>query len=81
MGLAFFKGGPVMEEVKTIELNHRPYPYQSGMTVGSLMTENGFVFNHIIVKINGAIIEEGEWQQAAVSTGDKVEIIHVFGGG
>ncbi|MCL2496610.1 MAG: sulfur carrier protein ThiS [Clostridiales bacterium] len=70
-----------MDIVKTIELNHRPYPYLSGMTVGSLMAENGFVFNHIIVKINGKIIEEEKWPAAAINEADKVEIIHVFGGG
>ena len=70
-----------MEETQTIVLNHRPYPYREGSTVTSLMKENNFDFSHIIVKINGAIIEEGAWPQAAVSAGDKVEIIHVFGGG
>ena len=66
---------------RSIELNHRPYPYHDGLTVGVLMRENNFDFSHIIVKINGAIIEEGEWARAAVCAGDKVEIIHVFGGG
>ena len=64
-----------------IELNHRPYPYREGLTVSALMDENKFKFSHIIVKINGAVIEEGQWPEAAVSAGDKVEIIHVFGGG
>jgi thiamine biosynthesis protein ThiS len=70
-----------MEEIKTIELNHRPYPYREGSTVTSLMKENNFDFSHIIVKINGTIIEESQWPGAAVNAGDKVEIIHVFGGG
>ena len=66
---------------QSIELNHRQYPYWEGMTVGALMKENNFDFSHIIVKINGAIIEEKEWPHTAVAIGDKVEIIHVFGGG
>lgn len=70
-----------MPDERTIELNHRPYPYRDGMTVGSLMKENNFVFNHIIVKINGVIIEEEQWPQAAINEADQVEIIHVFGGG
>ena len=64
-----------------IELNHRPYPYREGSTVTSLMKENNFNFSHIIVKINGAIIEETAWPKTAIFGGDKVEIIHVFGGG
>jgi thiamine biosynthesis protein ThiS len=65
----------------SIELNHRPYPWREGLTVTMLMEENKFKFSHIIVKINGAVIEEGKWPQTAVLAGDKVEIIHVFGGG
>jgi len=45
------------------------------------MAENNFDFSHIIVKINGAVIEEERWQTAAITAGDDVEIIHVFGGG
>jgi len=64
-----------------IELNHRPYPYREGATVGSLMAENNFDFSHIIVKINGIVIEEELWKSKEISAGDKVEIIHIFGGG
>jgi len=65
----------------TIQLNNRPYPYKDGATIGSLMEENNFDFAAIIVKINGEIIEEENWLTAAVSAGDNVEIIHLFGGG
>ena len=65
----------------TIELNHRPYPYREGATVSTLMAENNYDFSHIIVKINGAVIEEDLWPTAAISAGDNVEIIHIFGGG
>jgi len=64
-----------------IQLNNRPYPYKEGATVGSLMKENNFDFAAIIVKINGVVIEEDKWLTAAVSAGDNVEIIHIFGGG
>ena len=64
-----------------IQLNNRPYPYVEGATVGSLMVENNFDFAAIIVKINGVVIEEDSWLTAAVSAGDNVEIIHIFGGG
>ena len=64
-----------------IELNRRRYPYSEGATVSTLMTENNFNYSYIIVKINGAIIEEDAWIKTAVSAGDKVDIIHIFGGG
>ena len=65
----------------TIELNHRQYPFREGATVSTLMAENNFGFNYIIVKINGAILEEAAWKRTAIAAGDRVEIIHIFGGG
>ena len=67
--------------MKHIKLNHRKYPWHEGATVSSLMAENNFNHSYIIVKINGAIIEEDAWTGTAIAAGDKVEIIHVFGGG
>jgi len=65
----------------TIELNHRKYPHRAGATVSTLMAENHFDFSYIIVKINGAFIEEAAWAKTAIAAGDKVEMIHIFGGG
>jgi len=65
----------------TIQLNHRPYPFKEGATISSLMAENNYEFSHIIVKINGAVIDEDTWKSAAIAAGDSVEIIHIFGGG
>ena len=64
-----------------ITLNNRPYPYRQDATITSLMAENNYEFSHIIAKINGAVIEEDKWPDAAISEGDNVEIIHIFGGG
>jgi len=65
----------------TIQLNHRTYPFKEGLTVSSLMAENNFGFAHIIVKINGAVIEDDRWKETKIAAGDNVEMIHIFGGG
>ena len=65
----------------TIRLNHRKYPWREGATVRSLMAENNFNHSYMIVKINGTLIEDAAWESTAVAAGDRVEIIHVFGGG
>jgi thiamine biosynthesis protein ThiS len=65
----------------SIELNHRKYPWREGATVRTLMAENDFDYCYMIVKINKAVIEENAWESTAIAAGDKVEIIHVFGGG
>ena len=67
--------------MQSIKLNHRKYPYHEGMTINTLMAENDYNYCYMIVKINGAIIEEEAWTNTAVAAGDKVEIIHIFGGG
>jgi len=45
------------------------------------MKQNNYDFPYIIVKINGELIEEEDWEVTAIAAGDKVEIIHIFGGG
>ena len=65
----------------TIQLNHRSYPLKEGSTVSSLMTENKFEFSHIVVKINGVVIDEEKWRTETITAGDIVEMIHIFGGG
>jgi len=65
----------------TIKLNHRKYPYHEGMTVSSLMAENNFDYSYTFVKINKKVIEEDAWERTPINAGDKVEIIHIFGGG
>ena len=69
-----------MQEL-TIKLNHRSYPLKESSTVSSIMAENNYEWNAIIVKINGTVIEEETWQTTKISAGDNVEIIHIFGGG
>lgn len=64
-----------------ITLNNIPYPYKEGMTVTSLMAEKGFVFHNIVVSINGKIICDEDWPTTEIHEGDKVDMIHVFGGG
>jgi len=65
----------------TIKLNHRKYPWREGATVSTVMAENNFSFTNIIVLINGALIEEEAWTRTPIAAGDKVEMIHIFGGG
>ena len=65
----------------TIELNQRKHPYREGATVSTLMTENNFEHSSIVVKVNSELIEREAWPKTGLTAGDKVEIIHLFGGG
>ena len=65
----------------SITLNNRVYHYHEGITISELMAEHNFDFIHIIVKINGKVVEDSLWPNTVINAGDKVEMIHVFGGG
>ncbi|MBQ6808393.1 MAG: sulfur carrier protein ThiS [Firmicutes bacterium] len=64
-----------------IKLNNRDYPYREGLTVRSLMDENGFVFQDIVVKINGKVVRDEAWSSTVIHDEDDVQMIHIFGGG
>lgn len=64
-----------------IKLNNRDYPYREGLTVRSLMDENGFVFQDIVVKINGKVVRDEAWFSTVIHDEDDVQMIHIFGGG
>ena len=51
------------------------------MTIKTLMTERGFVFHRIIVKLNGKVLDEESYADTTLQDGDIVEAIHVFAGG
>ncbi|MDR0496141.1 MAG: MoaD/ThiS family protein [Treponema sp.] len=45
------------------------------------MEEKGFTFHRIIVKLNGNVIEDSDYEVTLLQDGDDVEAIHVFAGG
>jgi thiamine biosynthesis protein ThiS len=45
------------------------------------MVEKNFDFPTLVVKINGAVIEDADFDVAEVNDGDDVMIMHIFGGG
>jgi thiamine biosynthesis protein ThiS len=64
-----------------IILNNREYPWRQGMTVLQLLTENGFVYKRIVVKINGQLVHELDWQKKEIQDGDDVSAMHLMAGG
>ena len=64
-----------------ITVNNNPHPFTPGMTIKSLLAEKNYVFPMIIVKLNGKIVEDADFEVTAVNDGDVVMAIHVFAGG
>jgi len=64
-----------------LTVNNTEHPFHNGMTIKTLMEEKGYVFHRIIVKVNGKLIDDGNYTSTVLSDGDTVEAIHIFAGG
>ena len=64
-----------------ITVNNREHPFRPGMTIKSLLEEKNYVFPMLIVKLNGKVVEDGDFAVTTVNDGDSVMAIHVFAGG
>lgn len=51
------------------------------LTVTELFKIKKFVFPHIIVKVNGKLIKKDQYTETVLKDGDKVDAIHLIGGG
>jgi len=64
-----------------IKVNGSDYPWVEELTVSALLAEKGYTFSRIIVRVNGQLIHEEEYETAMVRDGDDVQVLHIFGGG
>lgn len=53
----------------------------SELTVRAFLTVMRFTFPMIVVKVNGALVRKDTWDATVIRDGDKVEAIHLMGGG
>ncbi len=51
------------------------------LSIKDLFELKKFTFPHIIVKVNGKLIKKEFYSETMISDGDKVEAIHLIGGG
>ena len=68
----------------TIHLNGQPRTFSeltSPTNLASVITTLGLKADRIAVEHNGAIVSRSAWNQAQVSEGDRLEIVHFVGGG
>jgi len=66
-----------------ILLNNRETELKSYDTISitELFEIQKFTFPHIIVKINGKLVKKENYKQTVLKDGDRVEAIHLIGGG
>lgn len=54
---------------------------QQSFSVNELLQIKKFTYKMILVKVNGKIIEEKDYDIVRISEGDNVMVIHFFAGG
>lgn len=54
---------------------------KNSITVTELLSIKNFTFELLIVRINGEFLKKSDYGQAFIINGDKVDVIHIFGGG
>jgi sulfur carrier protein len=64
-----------------ITVNGKQTPWARGTTVAKLLEDAGFVFPLLVVRVNGALVERGDYARSAVADGDTVEVVHLMSGG
>lgn len=64
-----------------IKVNTEDFPWHPGMSVRALLDEKLFTFRHIIVRVNGEFVDEGEYETHLIQDGDDVLVLHLMAGG
>ena len=52
-----------------------------GANLQDLITELGLKGDRVAIEHNGNIVPRGEWSDARLGDGDRLEIVHFVGGG
>jgi sulfur carrier protein len=62
-------------------VNGRPRPVDPGRTVGELIESLGLDLTSVVVELNGEALGRERYLEAALSDGDRVEIVRAVAGG
>ena len=65
-----------------ITLNNNPEIIEAGqITVRELLNLKRYTFKMLIVKINGQVVKNDEYDNAIIRDGDQVVVLHLISGG
>jgi thiamine biosynthesis protein ThiS len=64
-----------------ITVNTREVEWDEGMTVTDVLKKMNYTSHLILVKVDGTVVPQREWDDTAVPDGANVEAIHLIGGG
>lgn len=65
-----------------ITLNNRPETFDADtLSIRQILTIKNFTFKMLVIKINGHLIRQPEYESTFVNEGDEVMILHLISGG
>ena len=67
--------------MKIILNNNAETYHEDSLTVRKLLVMKNFTFKMLIVKINGRLIRKEDYENAVISDGDDVMVLHLISGG
>jgi len=66
----------------TINLNNTKTEFdKSEMSIAEILEEKNFTFKMLVIKLNGLLIEKGNYAQTIVKEGDNLMVLHLISGG
>lgn len=65
----------------TVNGRSREFGLNSPATLAQIVAEMDLKGDRIAVEHNGAIAQRARWAEVAVSSGDRLEVVHFVGGG
>ena len=69
------------EKMKII-LNNNPETIEgNSITINHLLQLKNFTFKMLIIKINGTLVQKGDYETTAIHDGDEVSVLHLISGG
>ena len=64
-----------------ILLNGEKKEIHEGITLADLITELNLIPERLAVEYNARILKRANWEKTLIASGDKIEIVHLVGGG
>jgi thiamine biosynthesis protein ThiS len=65
-----------------IILNNNPEDIKgNSITINQLLKLKNYTFRMLIIKINGILVQKGDYETTSIHDGDEVSVLHLISGG
>ena len=64
-----------------IQVNGRDFEWRKGLTIQAVLEAHKYTAPRIVVKVNGQVVRQKDWDTFTVQDGDDVRVIHLIAGG